>query len=166
MTVVYGDSLTVTKQPTISSAATAYADGDMVGDIQTLPCGQGADSSFSAGSGRNQAPVLLQDVTIVEQSTQSATFDILFFDSEVTTSADNAAAEISDAQMASSCIGVVTVDTWNTLASNAVGTKANAGLLLKPSTSGTVWAVPVIRTASTFTVASGLVFKYGFSRDA
>ena len=166
MTVVYGDSITVTKQPTISSASTAYAAGDMVGAIQTLSCGQGANTSFSVGSGRNQAPVLLQDVTIIEQSTQQATFDIIFFDSPPTVVADNAAAAVSDAQMASSCLGVVTVDTWKALATNAVGTKANAGLLLKPATSGTVWAMPVIRTASTFTVASGLVFKYGFSRDA
>ena len=42
MSIVYGDSLQIRKQPTISSAATAYAAGDIMGAIQTLQAGYGA----------------------------------------------------------------------------------------------------------------------------
>jgi hypothetical protein len=173
MSRIYGDSVVITRQPTISSASTAYAAGDMVGAAQTLPCGHGATSDYadgtvrSVGSGRNRAPVYLQSVQIVEQSTQQAGLDILFFSVLPTTTADNAAADISDATMSDYCIGAVRIAStdYMTLASNCVASKVGIGLLLEPVTSGTVWAVPVIRSATTYTLASGLVFNYGFSRE-
>lgn len=173
MSIIYGDSLIVTRQPTISSAATAYAAGDMVGAAQTLPCGHGATTDYadgtvrSVGSPRNKAPVYLQSVTVIEQSTQQAGLDILFFSVLPTTTADNAAADISDMIMSDYCIGAVRVAStdYMTLASNCVASKVGIGLLLEPIASGTVWAVTVIRSATTYTVASGLVFHYGFSRE-
>jgi hypothetical protein len=173
MSQIYGDSLVITKQPTISSASTAYVAGDQVGAAQTLPCGHGADTLYydgttrSLGSPRNRAPVYLQSIQIVEQSTQQAGLDIFFFSTLPTTVADNAAADISDTIMSDYCIGAVRVAStdYMTMASNCVASKVGIGLLLEPVASGTVWAVPVIRSATTYTLASGLVFNYGFSRE-
>lgn len=164
---IYGDSVVVTKQPTVSSAATAYAVNDVVGGLQTLPCGHGAFSTFSAGSPRNAAAVFLQSITITEQQVQKPELDIYFFDAPVTAPADNAAMDITDANMSDSCIGVVNVPSsaFKSGVSNACATKLNIGLLMQPLTSGTIWALPVTRTAVTMTVASSLVFKYAFSRD-
>lgn len=172
---VYGDSVVIKKQPTISSASTAYAANDVVGSIQTLPCGHGATVTTSdsaagigqSGSERNNAPVYLQSITIVEQALQQAGFDIFFFHTAPTVAADNAAFDISDTMMSTRCIGVVNVPStsYRVAVSNCVASVLNVGLLMQPVASGTVYALPVLRSATTYPLASSLVFQYAFSRD-
>lgn len=156
---VYGDSIVISKQPTVSSAATAYASGDEVGGIQTLAAGHPV---------RGVGTVILQSVTVVDAAKQSAPFDILFFSADPTGAGDNAACDITDAAMYGNCLGrcAITNDDYTDLTSNSVGTVNNIGLAMAPAAASTIWALPVIQTGATYTdEAYDLTFRYTFFRD-
>lgn len=155
----------------------AYASGDRLGSIQTISSAfrkiqrttldpiTPTSSDFQGQAGK----VVLQSIVVIDQAKQSQPIDILFFSSSPTVaSADNAAIDISDAEMDAKCIGVVSFDaTYVALAANSIAAKTNLGLVLKQSTSAAnnhIYAVCVIRGAATF-AASSLRFKYGFLQD-
>lgn len=158
MAQVAGYSVVVTATPTISSAATAYAANDQIGDIQTLEAGHPA---------RARGMVVLQSFTLVDAGKQNAEIDVLFFNSHVTAVADNAAADFSDASLKSCCVGHITVTSYDyvDVASASVACLRNVGLMMEPAQSSTVYAVPVTRGTPTYTSASDLIFKYGFAQD-
>ncbi len=167
----YSDYVVITKQPTISSAATGYVAGDVVGGVQTIPCGLGADitttdsAKAQLGSQNNAAPLILNTLTVVEQSTQASGLDVFLFSTSPTLPADNAAFDITDTQM-KDCIGVVNIPSasYRTAVSNCVQTVGGLNIVIQPVASGTVYAAVAVRSATTYSLASGLVFKYGFTR--
>lgn len=154
----------------------AYATGDRLGSIHTITNAfrklhrsmdpiTATASDFQGQAGK----VILHSITIIDQAKQSQPIDILFFSSSPTVaSADNAAIDISDAEMDAKCIGVVSFDsTYVALAANSCAAKTNLGLVLKQSTSAAnnnLYAVCVIRGSATY-AASSLRFKYGFLQD-
>lgn len=160
--------------PTLDTSA--YASGDRLGSIHTITNAfrkiyrnvdpiTATTSAFQGQSGK----VILQSITIIDQAKQSQPIDILFFSSSPTVaSADNAAIDISDAEMDAKCIGVVSFDaSYVALAGNSVASKNSIGLEMKQSISATdnnIYAVCVIRGAGTY-AASSLRFKYGFLQD-
>lgn len=166
------DVITVT--PTLDT--NAYASGDRLGSIHTITNAfrnlnrdfdpvTATDSANQKKSGK----CVLQSITVIDQAKQSQPFTIMFFSSSPTVaSADNAAIDISDAEMIAKCIGVVSFDaTYLALAGNSVATKTNIGLILKQSTSAAnqhLYAVVVIGGAATY-AASSLQFQYGFYQD-
>lgn len=109
--------------PTLDTSA--YATGDQMGSLMTISnvC------DLSSGA------VRILSLTIVDKAKQSVSFDVLFFSSLPTvTSVDNAALDISDAEMAAKCIGSVTVQTtdYKALNANSVATVRGVDLILQP----------------------------------
>jgi hypothetical protein len=153
-----------------------YASGDQLGGIQTITDAYRTvyrpfDQPSQPLTGQTQlgGKAILQSITIIDGAKQSQPIDIMFFSSSPTlTSSDNAAIDISDAEMAAKCIGVVSVDTaYVDLSNNSLVTYVNAGLVLKQDASATdhnIYAVCIIRGAATY-AADSLKFLYGFMQD-
>jgi len=155
---VGGKTTLVEVQPTISTSA--YTANDQIGGLQTLT----SILRVNAGSG------VLQSIQITDKSKNSSALTIFFFDESPTVaSSDNAALDISDAEMDDKCLGFVNIETsdWSTINSgNSICSKDNIGKVLKTGASSTsLYAVVAIRSASTYASTSDLRFKYGFLAD-
>lgn len=151
----------VTVTPTLDT--NAYASGDRLGTLQTLT---GALRQVKAANTNNTA--LLQSITIIDKAVQSIEMDILFFNASPTiASADNAAFDITDAELGK-CIGWVNVAAtdYKTVKSggNSVACVKNVGLVLTATSGTDIYAIPIIRGAPTY-AASDLVFQYGILQD-
>lgn len=154
----------------------AYASGDRLGSIQTIPgvfrrIGRAFDHNaiLSKDAPNQCGKVILQSIYIIDQALQSQPIDILFFDELPTVaSADNAPIDVSDAEMIAKSIGSISItEPYIALAANSNVTKPNIGLLLKQKSTaadGNLYAVCVIRGNGTYQ-ASSLVFRYGFLQD-
>lgn len=149
----------VSAVPTLDTSA--YASGDRMGTVMTLT------GVFDVPSGAAE----LTSVTIIDQAGQSAALDILFFTASPTVaSADNAAIDISDAEMLAKCVGSVTfaASDYKATASNSVGTLKNIGLVLQGarnsattiSDSQNLYALLVSRGSPTY-AASSLKLLFG-----
>jgi hypothetical protein len=144
--------------PTLDTSA--YGSGDHVGSIQTI--------TGAGPAGFNAA--VLESVTIIDKNAQGVALSILFFDSLPTiASADNAALDMTDAN-AAKCIGHVSIDTTDYVAtaSNTLGCKVvSPGLPLTPARTGvqeTIYAVVKSGGTPTYS-ADGLTFRYCFRWD-
>ena len=140
--------------PTISTSA--YTANDQLGGIMTL-----------AGVSKSGGQVgVLQNVVIVDKAKQSLALDILFFDELPTVaSSDNAALDITDAEVADKCLGSISIVAGDYVALNAssVATKVTGILALRPKKDATIYAVAVTRGTPTYGSTSDLVFKFTFS---
>ena len=139
--------------PTVDTAI--YASGDRVGSIQTI---LGANE----GGGRLTT---LQGLVVVDKSKQKSVLTLFFFDElPAVASADQAAADITDAEMVDKCLGYVAIAAadYRDLANNSTATVKDINLYLKPKTSGTLYAVLVSGGTPTYTSTSDLCFKYTF----
>lgn len=104
----------VTVTPTLDTSA--YADGDQMGALMTL------EQLLSAN--RSGSELVL--IKVLDKAKQSQPFDLFFFDAAPTlVGADNAAADISDADM-EKCMGVVNVlaADYDPLANSSIATVA------------------------------------------
>ena len=129
-----------------------YASGDHMGTLMTLQ-----------GVGEAGAGCRLDKVVIVDAAKQSAAFKILLFNAAPTiTSVDNAAADISDAEMAAKCIGVVSVvaGDYTALNVNSVADTTYNKVIKSPG--ATLYALCVSAGTPTYAAAS-LTFKFHFS---
>ena len=81
-------------EPTLDTSA--YAAGDQVSTLQTLPLMQGGFEGE------------IITVTVLAKTQDKVALDLLLFDRSVAVAADNAAAAISDADM-EFCLGVISV---------------------------------------------------------
>ncbi len=89
---------TFSSTPVITAAA--YADGDQIGALHKM-----TDVLSSSSGG-----IEVMSYTLLDKNKSKDAFDILFFSKQVTvTSADNAAVDVSDAEMASGFLGRVAV---------------------------------------------------------
>lgn len=141
----------------VVSASAAYTAADQVGGLQTLP---GAVAASGDGS-------ILRQVSVVDQAKQKAALTILFFDSSPTiASADNAALDVSDSEMAARCLGSVTIATTDYVdtASNSVATK-QVTIPVKARGSSTIYAVASTSGTPTYGSTSDLVLRYHFTLD-
>jgi hypothetical protein len=156
MSQVYGDSVIVTVTPTITAGA--YSAGDQVGGLQTIAAGYPA---------RPKGSLLIQSITIIDKASQKAAMEIIFWSAAPTVVADNAAANYSDSDLGSKCVGKVTVAAtdYATLAANSVATIPNVGLLMSPDAASTVYATVMTTGTPTYAATNDLVFKYGLGRD-
>lgn len=96
----------------------AYADGDHLGTLSTI--------YPYAGETRGQGYSVLKAVSIVDQAKQSAEVHLHFFDQSPTiASSDNAALNITDAEMIDKHLGKVTVAAadYENLSASSVATK-------------------------------------------
>ena len=143
---------TVEVTPTLDTSA--YATGDHMGTVHTL-------TGVNNDGGQM---TYLQGLVIVDRAKQKSALDVFFFDASPTVaSSDNAAADVSDAEMVDKCIGWVTVAAadYKDLNANSTATVKDINLPLKPAASGTVYVLVVSRGSPTYG-ASDLTFKYTF----
>jgi len=143
--------------PTISTTP-AYTSGDTVGSQMTFANA----ARVSGGSGIIQS-ILVKDNT----QAQRAAMDLVFFDRSITVAADNAAFNVSDADMAY-CLGVVSIGPYNTAwpgtPLNSVSTLLNVGLPFVLN--GTdLYVVAVVRATPTYTSTSDLTFTLIIQQD-
>jgi len=144
--------------PTIQAAA--YAANDQLGELMTLSGGV-RFSEASSGS-------LLKNLTILDKASQSSTLDVYLFDASPTVaSADNAALDISDAEMADKCIGVIKVASgdYTVLANSTLATVSVSDTLLKAIDGATaIFAIMASRGTPTYGSTSDLVLRFGIEQ--
>lgn len=144
--------------PTVDTSI--YASGDHLGSLMTL----------SAVVDNSTEVACLDSLTIIDKSKQKSALDVLFFsESPTIASSDNAALDITDAEMASKFLGVVSVAAadYKDLSASSVASIRDLRLYLKPSNSllpTTLYAL--MRSAGTPTYAgtTDLVLKFGFQK--
>jgi hypothetical protein len=137
--------------PTVDT--NVYASGDRVGTLMTL-----------TGVGEAGAGCRLDKVVIVDKSKQKSALKIYLFNASPTiVSADNAAADISDAEMAAKCVGVVSVvaGDYHDLANNSTADTTYGKPLKAPG--ATLYALIVSAGTPTYTSTTDLVLKFHFS---
>lgn len=157
-----GKSKVVTMTPTVDTAI--YASGDQLGSLVQLT--NAMDDSSGTG--------MIVSVAVLDKASQSATFDLLLFnDLPTVASSDNAALNISDAEMASKYIGHIRVTAANYVALSAcsVCTVADSALLVNSvksannPTGRSLWAIIRSGGTPTYTSTSDLVLKIAIKQD-
>jgi len=113
------DTLTKIVQVTPNVTAGAYSANDAVGGIMTFEYALHAPK---------QTGVLLS-VTIKDNASQEAALELVLFSKTFTAVADNAAFDVTDADMLN-CLGVVPIlsTDYDTFADNSIATVRNIGL--------------------------------------
>jgi len=146
----------ITLTPTITAGA--YSANDVVGGQQTFT------SAVQAG----HRTAVLQSLVLIDYAKQEAEMDLLLFDQQISTIADNAAEAITDADMAN-CIGIINIAAtdYTTNANNSVATVNNIGLLLKGGigVATTIYGYLVTRGTPTYGSTADLILKAAFLQD-
>lgn len=144
----------VTVTPTVDTGG-AYTSGDRCGSLMTL----------SNVVDENGAGVMLESILIISKVViTSPNFYVMFFnDTPTIASADNAAIDVSDAEMAAKFIGLVTVTSSKALASGCILENVNTMRALECADgSKDLYALAVVEAAPTFTSTTDLVFRFKF----
>lgn len=136
-----------------------YAAGDQLGSLLTL-------SNAVALEGGNS---ILRSVSVIDKDKEKAVIDILFFSADPTlVSADNAALNISDANMALYFLGKVSVASadYTDLSASSVASLNNLNLILQSAaTSTTIYAaMKILSGTPTFTATGDLQIKFGIEQ--
>lgn len=142
---------TITVVPTVDTSA--YASGDRFGSLMTL-----TDVVDSDGDGCVLESVMIFSKTVLT----SPAFYVMFFDDVPTiASADNAAIDITDAEMAAKFVGWVAVGTSKNLAGSTIIENLNVERYLdcKPG-SRNLYALLVVEFAPTIGAASDITVKF------
>jgi hypothetical protein len=152
----------VTFTPTVDTAI--YASGDQLGSLVEIPNFVDEPSGFTK----------IVSLSGHDKAAQSSIMQVLFFrDRPTVTSVDNAALNISDAEMADKCIGHVSIvaGDYFALSASSMGCVRNVQLVVTSRkgqlnlTGRSVWAI--IRCGGTPTYASttDLVFTVGLENN-
>lgn len=141
--------------PTVSTSP-AYSANDQVGGIQTIALPEDVASSGC----------FLSHVHVVDKGAQSAALSIILFDELPTVaSSDNAALNITDAEMADKAIFTVAIASagYVSTSANSIGTSGATaiGHHFKPKANN-LYAVVKTSGTPTYASTSDLVFKYAF----
>lgn len=135
-----------------------YADGDRLGSTMTVATGA-ADKESST----------LRTISLVDAAAQKSVINVLFFSQSPTiASADNAALDLTDANMAY-YIGHVSIAAADYVdsASNAAACVKDINLfgLASSSANGTIYAVLESGGTPTYAATSDLVFTFTFENE-
>lgn len=146
----------VSATPTVDT--NIYASGDCLGSVMTLAgCGEASNKI-----------AMLEHVVVVDKSTSKAAMTVLFFSSLPTiASADNAALDIADAEMAK-CVGSVSLvaGDYTGSASSSIGSKVPAApIALKTGTDGVLYALCVSGGTPTYGSTTDLALRFHFRQD-
>lgn len=106
---------------------------------------------------------IIESVAVTDLADQSGAFDILLFDTDITSGTNNAAFDMADADAANfiGSIAIVAGD-YQTLNDNAVGTQRNIGMAYQ-CRGGTMYYQCVARGTPTYAAAGDLVFSLTIS---
>lgn len=141
--------------PTVS-ASSAYEAGDQVGGIQTLTDAVPQDTKTGA----------LLNITVIDEAAQSAALVIYFFDELPTVaSSDNAALNITDAEVTDKCIGQITIAAadYDAISGSSIACvpASSSGIIFKSQESGgNIYAVVKTTGTPTYGGTDDLTFKY------
>jgi hypothetical protein len=136
--------------PTVS-AASIYADGDLVGGKITL-----ASAVRAAGAGG-----VIQAITLTDLAKQSAAIDVIFFnaDPSTTTFTDNAAFDVADAELVN-IIGIVKLAAADYAAFNDSSAICKTGINLPFVLAGTsLYAALVTRGTPTYAATTDVKLR-------
>lgn len=148
---------TAIKSQTPTVTAGAYHAKDAVGGLLTFANA----ARVAAGSG------VIHAVTIIDNAAQSAELVLVLFDRTFTASADNAAFDPSDADLAN-CIGVIKITStdYQALADNAVACVKGIGLPYELPAAGTSLFGQLMCTGTpTYVAATDLTVKLHLLQD-
>lgn len=153
----YTESTIIEK--TVTTSTSAYASGDQIGTILSLP--------YAVDGASRTA--FLTSVTVIDKDKQKPEIDLfLFSESPTVTSVDNGAFSLSDTELANKGLGVVTIAAtdYKDTALNSIATVDGLAQIVKSiEGSVTVYVIPVIRGAATYTSTTNLVIKVGLAKD-
>lgn len=145
----------VSIEPELDTAV--YAAGDVFFGLTAIPAFR-----LQTGTG------LLLNITGVDKDDVAPAFDILLFKSStVSVGGQNTIWAVSDADMASHCLGVVSIvaTDWIDLGGNRVLSKTNLNIpVMDGQTASNLYIAAVARAATTHSSA-GLTLKFGFIQD-
>lgn len=133
----------ISATPTIS-AGSAYAAGDAVGGLLTF-----ANAARTSGG-----TITVQTVVIIDKDQELAPLELVLFDRTFTATADNAAFDPSDADLAN-VVGVVKVSDYSSFNDNSVATRSGIGLAAKLDGTS-LFGQLVVRSAPTYTADSDI----------
>jgi hypothetical protein len=144
----------------------AYATGDHMGTLMTV----------SGVADLSQGAVRIMTLDVIDKDKQAAALDVLFFNASPTVaSSDNAALDISDAEMASKLVGIVSVASadYKAFSSNSVACLRGLDLVVQPAASTlpngpspsqvNLYAILCSRGSPTFS-ATGLQLRIGLEQ--
>lgn len=170
VTQVGGYSVEFVKTPTVSSGV-AYTAGDQVGGILDLSTRADGNIVLQGACYAKDCVSTLLSLAVHDKDSQNAAYTIFFFNALPTVaSSDNAALDISDAEMASKCIGTARVsaaqyDTVSASSIAAVPMPSAALAMLSKEHGGPLYAVIKTTGTPTFTSTSALTFRFLFGLD-
>jgi len=133
--------------PTITAGA--YAAGDAIGGLITL----GVGGSLPSG--------VLQYVGLVDKAKQSGVIDVVFFNATFTATADNAAFDPTDADLAAAWLATVAITAADYSNYNDNGTASVSAGGVPFVTAGALYVQLVARGAPTYTSTTDLLLKIG-----
>ncbi len=154
MSLQFGDLIVVEK--TVDTDTNIYAANDQVGTLLTL-----ADV-FAGGTKKG----IIESITILDKAKQSAALTLLFFDAAPTVaSTNNAALDITDAELADKFVGKVefAAASYSNLANSSIGSMANINQMIV-SKSADLYMIVKSAGTPTYTSTSDLVLRIGIRR--
>ena len=146
----------VVLEATVATDTNVYADHDQIGSLLTIS---------DAFSGTSKKGVIVS-VSVLDKSSQSSALTVHFFDASPTVaSSDNAALNITDAELADKHIGKVEIAAtdYQALSASSVATVDNAGVVIS-SKSKNLYLIVESAGTPTYTSATDLVLKIGIRR--
>ena len=137
---------------TLSLDTSAYADGDLMADVQEIK---------NVGEGEQE--VLLVSLAAIDKDDQGATFDVFFTDDSTTWGTENSAPSQADT-VSDGVQAHVTLDTWKDIGGAQIASVGPVNKLVRCASNGSIYVACVSRGTPTYT-ASGVVLKVGVSRQ-
>ena len=140
---------------TVTNDANIYASGDQIGELMTL-----TDALIDSHRG------VIRSLSIVDKAKQKSALSVLFFRAEPTVaSADNAALDISDSELAAKFVGMVNVAAadYKDLSNGSVATVQNLSLAVESDTDE-LYAVVLSGGTPTYGAVDQLELKIGIER--
>ena len=137
----------------LTTATTAYASGDMLGSLMTIPLAKGYGSSRRSGK--------IIGAVVTDDSDVIGALDLFFFDTTVTNAADNAASSWSDADwrrlVAVMTIGTTVLDNGLNKAMVTSNVALGAPFVAE---SGSLYMAAVTRTANAVFASGATALNY------
>lgn len=172
MTTCDGSYSYIAVTPSISSGV-AYSAEDQVGGVQTISQSDtdsfGLPSTTTPAVGKGYTTLL--GVTVIDKAKQNQPLTIFLFDKDPSSgvaSSDNAAINISDGVLASSCVGHFRIfaSHYENVSSGSVANAGNGYAITVKSDTDQGKMFAVVKTTGTpnYGSSSDLIFKYYFEK--
>jgi len=143
-------------ESTITTTETAYADHDQIDSVKTL------SNAFSGTSRKG----VIESITVLDKVSQSSALTLYFFDESPTVaSSDNAALNITDAELADKavCKAEIAAASYQTFSASTLSSTLNVGCVVS-SLSKDLFMVVQSAGTPDYTAGTDLVVKIGLRR--